>query len=100
MTEAAKDLRRKIRPLFLEKDGVTPKATKVVYDVVGTILTMAVLTYTAVSFVLLVPSLAWRVYSSMYHVGYIVVIVGFVLLRFVLPSPRRVADQKTQQKVN
>jgi hypothetical protein len=38
---------------------------------------------------LLLPSLAWTVYESMYHVGYVLIFGAFLLVRFVLPSPPR-----------
>jgi hypothetical protein len=33
--------------------------------------------------------LAWTVYESMYHVGYVLIFGAFLLVRFVLPSPPR-----------
>jgi len=86
LTEIGKDLRRKVRPWFLQKDG-KPKATKPYYDVAGFAFTQAALSYIAVSFVLLGPSRAFTVYESLYYIGHILIFGLFVILRFVLPSP-------------
>lgn len=101
------DLRRKVRPWFLQKDG-KPKATKPYYDVAGFAFTQAALSYIAVSFVACFPRLGWKetcsnfyggyvqllgpsraftVYESLYYIGHILIFGLFVILRFVLPSP-------------
>jgi hypothetical protein len=38
---------------------------------------------------LLLPSRAWAVYESMYHVGYVLTFATFFVTRFVLSSPPR-----------
>jgi hypothetical protein len=38
---------------------------------------------------LLLPSRAWTVYESMYHVGYVLIFATFFVTRFVLSSPPR-----------
>eukprot|EP01113_Clastostelium_recurvatum_P026253 TRINITY_DN3152_c0_g2_i3.p1 TRINITY_DN3152_c0_g2~~TRINITY_DN3152_c0_g2_i3.p1 ORF type:complete len:490 (-),score=107.59 TRINITY_DN3152_c0_g2_i3:21-1490(-) len=90
ITEIAKDMRRKIRPLFLLPDGKSGRQPfKMIYDVIGTLTTLWFSSIFGVSFIYLsaeaTVGVLWR---EFYYLPPIIVVVVFVVVRFFVPTPR------------
>lgn len=80
--------RRNFRPIFIENDGVTPKRTKMFYDIVCYIVTQSALAYLVQPFVILdfKPSLEeWKTVYFYCHVG-----IGLTLFLFQGPFSAQV----------
>jgi len=88
IVQVARGIRRNIRPWFLKEDGVTPKSTKVLYDIVCTFVTGFTLNYTMAPFVLLGFDYSVRLWSSLYWIGHIGTAILFVLSNYVIRAPR------------
>jgi len=99
-TEAAKDLRRILRPFFVTADDKPIYPMKRLYDLATVLTTSWFLNYAGASFLLLSFEGAWSMYSSMMFIGHIIPVVVLVLSRTVL-KPRRQptrVDLKTKQE--
>eukprot|EP01090_Pellita_catalonica_P007101 TRINITY_DN17713_c0_g1_i1.p2 TRINITY_DN17713_c0_g1~~TRINITY_DN17713_c0_g1_i1.p2 ORF type:complete len:112 (+),score=6.71 TRINITY_DN17713_c0_g1_i1:160-495(+) len=87
-TEIGRIFRKFLRPMFLDKAG-QPKPTKIVYDVIGTLITAYMLAYLGVSFLLLVPTPALHVWSYDYGLSIFIPILFYFATPFILPKPPR-----------
>jgi len=83
ITVTSRSVRRKIRPLFLEKDEKTPYPSKKLYDFACFIATSFMLNYTMTPFILLGWDYSLKAWSSIYFIGHIFIIVMNILLIFV-----------------
>lgn len=83
LTLAAREMRRHVRPMFLDRG----KAVKFVYDTLGRIITAFCLNYGAAAFLLLSGHAALAMWSSLYFVVHLGAVV--VLVRYMVFPPRR-----------
>jgi len=90
----APDLRSRVRPLFLQADGKTARPTKVIYDVLGWLLTMTTLNYICTSFVLLSATSALALYKSLYYSTHLATVALLVIFS-VLPAKKAPKAVKT-----
>jgi len=88
VTQVARNIRRTIRPRFMEDDEKTPKPTKVYYDIACTITTTMILNYTMAAFVLLGGTYSYKAWSSIFFAGHIVIVLGY-FLPLVVGAPRK-----------
>lgn len=92
VSEASRDTRRKIRPYFLTSDG-KPKSIKFIYDFAGFLVThMFVFPYFGASFGLLGYEHSMEVYLGFYFIPHVLAILIFVIVRFMVPSPKKRKD--------
>jgi lysophospholipid acyltransferase len=78
ITTAARLARSNIRPLLLPAPGEKLSAAKQLYDVVGTILSTAILNYAASPFMLLSAADSFTTWSRLGYYGHIIVGGGLV----------------------
>ncbi|KAM9989345.1 hypothetical protein ACTFIY_005386 [Dictyostelium cf. discoideum] len=90
LTEVAKDMRRKIRPYFVKQNGDVAIQTplKTVYDIVGSICCVWWLSFFGASFIFLNIERSIHLWNTFSYIPIIILFVTFILLRFVLPTPR------------
>lgn len=81
MTIIAREIRKYIRPFFLEDDGKTPKASKKLYDLVSWIATVFTLNYICSSFVLLDGKTLINLYISLFFIVHVVAIIIYVFIK-------------------
>ena len=63
------DVRRSIRPWFLESDGVTPKSTKIFYDILCTCVVGFSLNYTMAPFVVNIYNIYFNLFNIFYFLA-------------------------------
>lgn len=80
MTEAARSLRRSLRPLFIQPSRLS--YLKPLYDLIGILLSMFCLNYLVVSFILRYGDKVWVAWSSIYFIGHVGMFGAFFLLNF------------------
>eukprot|EP01117_Protostelium_nocturnum_P011761 TRINITY_DN4288_c0_g1_i1.p1 TRINITY_DN4288_c0_g1~~TRINITY_DN4288_c0_g1_i1.p1 ORF type:complete len:482 (-),score=156.76 TRINITY_DN4288_c0_g1_i1:22-1467(-) len=85
---AMRYIRRNIRSRFMEADGVTPKPSKKIYDILTLIGTSTVLNYMMCPFKLLEFQLSLRAWASVYYYGHVATALA-VVVALLLGSPRR-----------
>lgn len=88
MVQTARVIRRNIRPWFLQADGVTPKPTKRIYDVICVFVTSFSLNYTMCPFVILGFEYAVHHWSSLYFVGHILVFLTYIVAGLLVRPPK------------
>lgn len=95
LTEASKEVRRKIRPLVM-KDEVTPLyPQKYVYDVLGMVATSLTMNYIGLSFVILEWPPVYHVWKSTYFIGHVLLFATWFVVTYVIPArPRSAAPKK------
>jgi len=86
--QIARVIRRNIRPWFLRSDGVTPKSTKVYYDIASVFVTSFTLNYIMAPFVLLGLYEGWKLWSSIYFAGHVLSALVYFLAAFVIRPPK------------
>jgi len=72
--------RRNFRPIFLQNDGITPKATKIFYDIVCYVVTQSALAYMVQPFVILDLKKSLQQWGSVYfylHIGIALTLFAF-----------------------
>jgi len=88
-TEAAKDLRRVLRPFFVTADDKPKYPIKHFYDAATIATTSWFLNYAGASFLLLSFERAWTLYGSLMFFGHVIPIAVLLVTRTVLKPPRR-----------
>jgi lysophospholipid acyltransferase len=78
ITTAARLARTNIRPLLLPKDGEKPSGWKELYDLLGTLLSTAILNYAASPFMLLTASSSLTTWSRLGYYGHVIIGGGLV----------------------
>ena len=73
--------RRNLRPVFLEKDGVTPKKTKIIYDVLCYFAMQIALSFAVQPFVVLDLDKSIYCWSIVYYYVAIAIVLTFVIFR-------------------
>jgi len=88
LTETARLARRLLRPFFIVPGSKPEKGTsfKVLYDVMGTVLTMTLTNFGGIGFVVLSGELTWAALKNQYFYGYILVPVAFFYLSYIHPA--------------
>ncbi|KAL6071178.1 Lysophospholipid acyltransferase [Balamuthia mandrillaris] len=94
ITESGKVLRRSLRSWFLKSDGSPLQPWKFFYDIIGRVLTMWVVCYAGSAFILLSSTEGLRVWSSVYFLGHILTLGGYLLGTF-LPR-KRIANPESR----
>lgn len=86
--DAAKnEMNAKVRPYFMEEDGTTPKATKVIYDWGGWFVNQSLCNAMVMPFIVLHLEKSMELFHRIYFAPYIVILGSLVVLK-VLPTPR------------
>eukprot|EP01114_Cavostelium_apophysatum_P011080 TRINITY_DN2525_c0_g1_i1.p1 TRINITY_DN2525_c0_g1~~TRINITY_DN2525_c0_g1_i1.p1 ORF type:complete len:471 (+),score=106.65 TRINITY_DN2525_c0_g1_i1:139-1551(+) len=88
IVQVARVIRRNIRAWFVEADGVTPKKTKPIYDVICTLVTGFTLNYTMTPFVLLGFEISVRLWSSLYFVAHVGTVLVYIVAAFLIRPPK------------
>lgn len=78
ITTAARLARTNIRPLLLPKSGEKPSGLKEFYDLLGTVLSTAILNYAASPFMLLTASSSVTTWSRLGYYGHVIIGGGLV----------------------
>jgi lysophospholipid acyltransferase len=73
ITTAARLARLNIRPLLLPAPGEKPSAAKQLYDMIGTILSTAILNYAASPFMLLSATDSFTTWARLGYYGHIII---------------------------
>eukprot|EP01112_Ceratiomyxa_fruticulosa_P016203 TRINITY_DN4860_c0_g1_i3.p1 TRINITY_DN4860_c0_g1~~TRINITY_DN4860_c0_g1_i3.p1 ORF type:complete len:484 (-),score=92.90 TRINITY_DN4860_c0_g1_i3:100-1551(-) len=87
LQEIGKDIRRKVRPLVVKSDGTPKQPSKRIYDFLGFVLTEWIFSYLGLSFVLLSFDNTVRNWGAFYFIPNVLLIVVFVIMRFIFPTP-------------
>ncbi|KAF8227989.1 MBOAT-domain-containing protein [Tricholoma matsutake] len=78
ITTAARLARSNIRPLLLPAPGQQPSVAKILYDVIGSLLSAAILNYAASPFMLLSASNSFTAWSRLAYYGHVIIGGGLV----------------------
>ncbi|EGC40111.1 hypothetical protein DICPUDRAFT_52171 [Dictyostelium purpureum] len=101
LTEVAKDMRRKIRPYFVKGADEKPiQPQKKIYDILGTCLCEWFLSFFGASFLFLNSERSIQLWRSFSYAPIILLLSTFVLLRFVIPTPRSNKPKVIEKKQN
>eukprot|EP01087_Luapelamoeba_hula_P001290 TRINITY_DN11032_c0_g1_i1.p1 TRINITY_DN11032_c0_g1~~TRINITY_DN11032_c0_g1_i1.p1 ORF type:complete len:501 (+),score=61.39 TRINITY_DN11032_c0_g1_i1:31-1503(+) len=97
-TETAKLARRKLRPLFIKKDGSERLPIKYVYDIAGVIITLWLFDYAGPAFELLDIPRTMFLWSQVYFAGHAFAALAYIALTFAPNPPRSVPTNSAPQK--
>lgn len=81
--DVSRRIRSRVRPHFLEEDGKTPRASKLVYDVCGGVLTSLFISYVIIAFEILSVEKSMKLWGELYYFGHVLLVVALVGLQFV-----------------
>jgi len=96
LTEASKEMRRKIRPLVMKDEKTPLYPYKYIYDVLGTVATLMCMNYIGLSFVILEWAPVLQIWRSLCFGGHILLFTIWFLLSFVIPSRGRPTYNKKE----
>ncbi|KJE92069.1 hypothetical protein CAOG_03096 [Capsaspora owczarzaki ATCC 30864] len=97
VTETARNLRRRFRPLVMEADGKTPKPTKVAYDAAGWFVTQFTLDYICAAFIILTIEDSLNFYESIYFCGHIGIALAMLYFNQVAKQERAAAKRAARE---
>jgi len=100
VTILARYVRRVCRPYFVQEgtpNGMTPKSTKIFYDILGTFCVNISMTYLFASFKTLSWESSMKMYKNLNFYGHIAVIALFILFYFLSRVPREQPPEITKK---
>eukprot|EP01111_Echinosteliopsis_oligospora_P010534 TRINITY_DN3300_c0_g1_i1.p1 TRINITY_DN3300_c0_g1~~TRINITY_DN3300_c0_g1_i1.p1 ORF type:complete len:506 (-),score=121.04 TRINITY_DN3300_c0_g1_i1:13-1530(-) len=100
LTEAAREARRKLRPYFVTEDDKPIQPGKLYYDIASCLISEFMLTYYGIAFVLLSWTEAMKAWATVYYIGNILTVVLFVVIKYVVPTPKKSIKQKATPTTN
>jgi lysophospholipid acyltransferase len=92
LTETSKEVRRKIRPLFMKNETTPNYPIKYAYDIAGIIATSLIMNCVGVSFVILEWQPVYQIWSNLYFAGHIILFASWFVITFIVPARPRLAS--------